>query len=82
MFNENYIIIEQGLKEDDEVYLSVPENSEKFKLSGKELIPVLKERERLKKEKEEREQDTVRRNNGKQNRPNGKRRKPSSGSNS
>ncbi len=48
--NENYIIIEQGVEEGDEVYLSVPENIEKFKLSGKELIPVLKERERLKKE--------------------------------
>ncbi|MFP4022937.1 MAG: efflux RND transporter periplasmic adaptor subunit [Thiohalospira sp.] len=50
--NENYIIIEQGLKEGDEVYLSVPENLDKYKLAGKELIPILQERERLKREKE------------------------------
>jgi HlyD family secretion protein len=51
--NENYIIIEQGLKESDEVYLSVPENLDKYKLAGEELIPILQERERLKREKEE-----------------------------
>ena len=51
--NENYIIIEQGVEEGDEVYLSVPENTDKFKLSGKELIAVLKEREKLKKEQQE-----------------------------
>jgi multidrug resistance efflux pump len=63
--NENYIIIEQGLDEDDEVFLSVPENAEKFKLSGEELIPVLKERERLKKEEEKKNQKAV------NNRPDG-----------
>lgn len=57
--NENYIIIEQGLDEDDEVYLSVPENAERFKLSGEELIPVLQERERLKKEQEMKSQEAV-----------------------
>lgn len=51
--NENHIIIEQGLKEGDEVYLSVPANLDKFKLSGEELIPVLQERARIKREKEE-----------------------------
>ncbi len=51
--NENYIIIEKGLKEGDEVYLSVPVNTEKYKLSGEELIPILQERERIKREKEE-----------------------------
>jgi len=51
--NENYIIIEQGIKENDEVYLSVPENMDKFKLSGEELIPVLQERERLEREKQD-----------------------------
>lgn len=54
--NENYIIIEQGLTEKDEVYLSVPKNTERFKLSGEELIPILKERERLKKEAEKKNQ--------------------------
>lgn len=51
--NENFIIIEQGLKEGDEVYLSLPENRDKFKLAGEELIPVLQERERLKREKQD-----------------------------
>ncbi|HSH51325.1 MAG TPA: efflux RND transporter periplasmic adaptor subunit [Bacteroidales bacterium] len=51
--NENYIIIEQGLGQDDEVFLSVPENIEKFKLAGEDLIPVLQERERLKREKQD-----------------------------
>jgi multidrug resistance efflux pump len=57
--NENYIIIEQGLDVDDEVFLSVPGNAEKFKLSGEELIPVLKERERLKKVEEMKSQKAV-----------------------
>lgn len=55
--NENYIIIEQGLKEGDKVYLSVPENADKFKLSGEELIPIIKERERKKKEEELKKQE-------------------------
>ncbi|MCG8410140.1 MAG: efflux RND transporter periplasmic adaptor subunit [Bacteroidales bacterium] len=44
--NENYIIVEKGLDEGDEVFLSVPENTERFKLSGAELIPIIKERQR------------------------------------
>jgi hypothetical protein len=51
--NENFIIIEQGLKEGDEIYLSLPENRDKFKLVGEELITVLQERERLKREKQD-----------------------------
>jgi len=47
--NENYIIIEKGLNEGDEIYLSVPEEEDKLKYSGLELIPVLKEREKQKK---------------------------------
>ena len=42
--NENYIIVEKGLNENEEVYISIPENSEKFTLSGKELIPEIKAR--------------------------------------
>ncbi|HAN19580.1 MAG TPA: RND transporter [Bacteroidales bacterium] len=47
--NENHIIIEQGIQESEEVYLSIPEEEEKMKYSGLELIPVLKEREKQKK---------------------------------
>lgn len=76
--NENYIIIEQGLNQGDEVYLSIPENAEKFKLSGKELIAVLKEREAKKKLEEQKRQEAM--NNGDRNkrRPNGFKHKPGS----
>ncbi len=79
--NENYIIIEQGLNEGDDVYLSVPENAEKFKLSGEELILVLKEREKLKKEKDAKDRDTTNRPDRDFKKPNGQRRRPPSGSN-
>ncbi len=78
--NENYIIIEQGLNEGDEVYISVPENTEKYKLAGEELIPVLKERERLKKEKEAKDRDTTNKPNRDFKKPNGHKRRPPSGS--
>jgi len=51
--NENFIIIEKGLAEKDEVYLSIPEKVESFDLVGKELIPVIKEKEKQKKIDEE-----------------------------
>ena len=59
--NENFRIIEQGLEEDDELYLSLPENPERFKLTGQELIPVLQERSRLKAEEEQRIKDEAER---------------------
>lgn len=43
--NENDIIIEEGLKEGDVVYLSTPEEAEKFPYNGLELIPKIKEKE-------------------------------------
>jgi multidrug efflux pump subunit AcrA (membrane-fusion protein) len=51
--NENFRIIEQGLEEGDEIYLSLPKNADNFKLTGTEYIEILKERARLKKEAEE-----------------------------
>jgi multidrug resistance efflux pump len=51
--NENEIIIEQGLEEDDKVLLTVPENPEKFKIQGEELVEVIlqkKEQKRLEEE--------------------------------
>jgi hypothetical protein len=50
--NENYRIIEQGLQEGDELYLSAPENVAKFKLVGEELIPIIKQR-KAEKERED-----------------------------
>lgn len=55
--NENYIIIEQGVKPGEELYLSVPENEHKFKLSGTELIPVLKKKAEEKKNKEKKSRE-------------------------
>ena len=46
--NENFVIITAGLNEGDEVYLSKPTKGDAFKLSGTELISVLKERVRQK----------------------------------
>jgi hypothetical protein len=50
--NENNVVIEQGLKEGTQIYLSTPESPEKFKLVGQDLIEVIKERERAKKAEE------------------------------
>jgi hypothetical protein len=67
--NDNFRIIEQGLEEGDEVFLSVPEHSEKFNLTGVDLIQILKDQEAKRKEEaqqqeREREQHTVRRGGG------------------
>jgi hypothetical protein len=64
--NDNFRIIEQGLEEGDEVYLSTPEHPEKFDLVGADLIQILKEQEAKRKEdalqkEREREQNSRRR---------------------
>jgi len=46
--NEKYVMVEKGLKPGTIIYINNPENPEKFKLSGKELITEIKEREKLK----------------------------------
>jgi hypothetical protein len=52
--NENNVIVEQGIEPGVMVYLSTPEEPEKFKLVGEELISVIKEREAARKAEEER----------------------------
>lgn len=47
--NENNVIIEQGLKEGDLLYLSTPEKPEGFRLVGDDLIAINKQRAREKK---------------------------------
>lgn len=44
--NGRNIIIEQGLEYGNKVWVSMPENPEKFSLAGTELIPVIREKER------------------------------------
>ena len=50
--NENNVIIEQGLAEGTQIYLSTPAKAESFKLVGEELVSVIKEREKAKKAEE------------------------------
>jgi HlyD family secretion protein len=47
--NDKNIIIEQGLEPGKSVYLNLPEKPEKFRLSGDDLIPIIKEREKARK---------------------------------
>jgi len=61
--NENKIIVEEGLEEGDQLYLSLPEEAETFKLVGEELIAKIKEKERLRKEEEEKREKEIRENN-------------------
>jgi len=51
--NENESIIEQGLSPGDRVYVSIPDNSDTWKIVGEELIPIVKERALEKKKREE-----------------------------
>jgi HlyD family secretion protein len=51
--NEKHIIIEQGLKPGESIYLATPENPEKFRLAGNALIPVIKDREKARKAENE-----------------------------
>jgi multidrug efflux pump subunit AcrA (membrane-fusion protein) len=44
--NEKYVLIEKGLDAGTLLYLNNPANPEKFRLEGKELIKIIKEREK------------------------------------
>ncbi len=41
--NDKFTVIEKGLKAGTTVYLSEPMNAEKFRISGKELIPMIRQ---------------------------------------
>jgi hypothetical protein len=53
--NDNFRIIEQGLQEGDEIYLSLPKDAEAFKFAGVEYIEILKQRVQEKKDAEEKQ---------------------------
>jgi hypothetical protein len=57
--NDNFRIIEQGLQEGDEIYLSLPKDAETFKLAGTEYIEVLKRRVQEKKDAEEKQKNAA-----------------------
>lgn len=42
--NDNFTVIEQGLEEGDEVYLSLPLNPARFKVQGEEYISIIKKK--------------------------------------
>jgi HlyD family secretion protein len=44
--NEKYVIIEQGLEPGTTIFLNEPDEHDKFRLTGTELIPAIHERER------------------------------------
>jgi hypothetical protein len=67
--NDTEIIVEQGLSAGDEVYVSLPENAATWKMTGEELIPVIKEHAFEKKkarEEQERQANEERRNRQRQ----------------
>jgi HlyD family secretion protein len=47
--NEKNIIIEKGLDPGSQIYLNNPQKPEKFRIAGDELIPLLKEQDKVKK---------------------------------
>jgi multidrug resistance efflux pump len=79
--NDNFRIIEQGLDEDDEVYLSTPEHPEKFDLVGVDLIQTLREQEQKRKEEILKQESEKEQNNNPRRRGGGGRRpaRPASG---
>jgi multidrug resistance efflux pump len=50
--NENNVVAEQGIEPGAIIYLSTPEDAMDFKLSGEELISVIKDRENARKAEE------------------------------
>jgi len=60
--NENEVIIEHGLEAGDEIYLTVPDDKDNFKLRGEELIEIIKK----KKEQERKKEEARKADNGKQ----------------
>lgn len=60
--NENEVIIEHGLEPGDEIYLTVPDDKDNFKLRGEELIEIIEK----KKEQKMKEEEARKAENGKQ----------------
>jgi len=60
--NENEVIIEHGLEEGNEIYLTLPDDKDNFKLRGEELIEIIEK----KKEQKKKEEETRKAKNGKQ----------------
>jgi hypothetical protein len=55
--NENEIIVEEGLEAGQQIFLSLPDNPESFKLKGEELIEKIREKEMAEAEAEKKKLD-------------------------
>ncbi|TVR73352.1 MAG: HlyD family efflux transporter periplasmic adaptor subunit [Marinilabiliales bacterium] len=59
--NENHVIVEHGLTENERIYLTIPENPDRYRLVGEDLIAVIQEkRERQREEEQARRQEEER----------------------
>ena len=67
--NGTEIIVEQGLSAGDKVYVTVPENSETWNMTGEDLIPIIKERALAKKRTEEEAHKNVEERKARQQQP-------------
>ena len=63
--NENEIIVEQGLNKDEEIYLSLPENTDAFRWEGLDLVEIIKQK-KAEEEKSKNEMEDQMRNRRKQ----------------
>ncbi len=58
--NDNNVIVEHGIEPGEKVYLSMPEDMERFRLTGEELVDIIeekKEKERLEQEQRRKEEE-------------------------
>ena len=65
--NENDVIVEQGVEEGEKLLLSMPENVEKYKMAGEDLIASIKEQ----KAEQARQEEEARQRAGSQQQPAG-----------
>jgi HlyD family secretion protein len=62
--NDNFVVVEQGLEENDRIFLTIPEDPGRFRLTGQELIAVIeekKEQERAEEASRRAEEDRIQR---------------------
>ncbi len=67
--NENFIVVEQGLKMGEKLYLSMPEEPGSFEYTGLDLIDVIKER-KAEEQRQMQEQQQVKKRTAPQQSPN------------
>ncbi|MCK4698677.1 MAG: hypothetical protein KAT38_00005, partial [Bacteroidales bacterium] len=51
--NENEVIIEHGLKVGNEIFLTVPDDKDNYKLRGEDLIEIIEKKKEQKRKEEE-----------------------------